>query len=409
MNEIVKIEKLGHQGDGLAITAHGNVFVPFTLGGEEAEISGKSTRKQLVEITKASDVRVDPVCKHFGECGGCQLQHFSPVPYQAWKRQLVVDALSAEGIVGEVEPLISFPAGKRRRAVFSASHSGDGVNFGFSTKATHTIINIDECPVLIEDISSKFDLIKNVIRPILPANGTTAVHVLASDTGLDIYLDSTNPPNEKSCQAAMRLALKAGIARLSIGDETLVETKRPSLNMGIASVNPPAGTFVQAIAMAEKAMVEIVCEHLKKCKKVADLFCGAGTFSLPLAESSTVFSCESDAAALSSLNDAWRATGGALKAITTDKRDLYVRPVMAGELKKIQGVVFDPPRAGAEAQAKQLALSKVRKIAAVSCNPTTLARDLAILIAGGFKVERIVALDQFVYTPHVEVAVLLGR
>jgi 23S rRNA (uracil1939-C5)-methyltransferase len=189
----------------------------------------------------------------------------------------------------------------------------------------------------------------------------------------------------------------------------LIETKRPMLSMGLAKVSVPPGMFVQAVEEAEQVMAKLVVEHLNGCKQVADLFCGVGTFALRLAEYSTIFACENNQAALDALDDAWRATGGKLKAIKTEKRDLFLRPVMADELKKIQGVVFDPPRAGAQAQAKQLARSKVRKIAAVSCNPVSLAQDLAILIEGGFRLAGITPIDQFVFTPHVEVVALLER
>ena len=409
MSDILTIEKLGHQGDGMAASEKGQIFVPFTLEGERVETSGTSTRRLLSKVIEPSPNRIDPVCKHFGTCGGCQLQHFAPAPYLVWKKELVEAVLGSLNLEVEIEDVISFTNAKRRRAVFSAAHSSDGIVFGFTGRGSHDLIDIEECPVISDAITSKIEVIKKIVRPILAPKGKSAVYVSACENGLDIQVEAKNTANEKSRRSAAKLALEAGIARLSIGDETLIESKRPVLTMGTANVVPPPGAFIQAQAEAEKLMAQLVCDHLKPCKKTADLFCGIGTFALRLAQQSTVFASESDQASLDALNEAWRGTGGQLKAITCEKRDLYLRPVMSAELKKIQGVVFDPPRAGAEAQAKQLAQSKVRKVAAVSCNPTTLVRDLEILIKGGFNIKRITPIDQFSHTPHIEVVVLLER
>lgn len=409
MDNIFEIDSLGHLGDGIAQTSDGKVYVPFTLAGEQVEAQGKSAHKNLVSVKSPSPDRIEPICNYYQKCGGCQMQHASDAVYSDWKQQLVASGLS--GLQGAVQPdvMMKFEGGLRRRVVFTASHTKDGVDLGFVEKSTHNIVVIENCPVVCAEISSQIETIKKIVRSILPAKGNSSIHVLACENGLDILVEGSGTPNEKGRQIAIRCALEAGIARLSFGNETLIERKHPVLSMGSAMVSPPAGAFVQAMREAETAMADLVCNHLKGCKKVADLYCGAGTFALRLAERSTVFACESDQGSLDSLDEAWRGTGGKLKAIRVEKRDLSLRPVMVGELKKIQGVVFDPPRAGAEAQAKQLAGSAVRKIAAVSCNPETLARDLEILIRGGFKLEKIIPIDQFVYTPHIEVVALLTR
>ena len=409
MTEILIIDALGHQGDGVAQTAKGRTFVPFTLAGERIEVAKSSGHRKLIAVLQPSDDRIVPVCRHFGTCGGCQVQHLDHKPYLTWKRQRVIDALNSAKINVPVEPVLCFPEDQRRRVVFSATHTSSEVELGFIQKSTHNVIAISECPVITGRISSKLAVIKKVIRPILPAKGITSIHVLACDNGLDVHLEANGRLAENARQSAIRLALEENIARLSFGDEILIETKRPKLTMGTAQVCVPPGLFVQAVALAEQAMAELVVAHLKSCKQVADLYCGAGTFALRLAENSTVLACENNQSAIDALDEAWRGTGGKLKLIRSQKRDLHVRPVMAEELKKIQGVVFDPPRAGAQIQAQQLARSKVKKIAAVSCNPGSLAQDLRILIAGGFKIKSVQPIDQFVYTPHIEVVALLER
>ncbi|MCF6320962.1 MAG: RNA methyltransferase [Rhizobiaceae bacterium] len=409
MNDILKIEMLGHRGDGVANTSKGRVFVPFALGGERVEVRGNSTRRELIGVLDPSPDRAAPICEYFGTCGGCQLQHFAKEPYLEWKQDLVDEALAGLDIEVRSEPIVSFENAKRRRVVFTACHTSDGVALGFLKRGTNDIVGLGKCPIIKEGISNSIETIKQIIRPILPAKGNSSIHVLECKNGLDIQVESEGKLNEGGRQSAVRLALEAKISRLSFGDETLVETKRPNLTVGLAWVSPPPGIFVQAMREAELHISELVCAHLKGCKKVADLYCGIGTFALRLAENSMVLACESEQSALDALDEAWRGTGGRLKSITCEKRDLFIRPVMALELKKIQGVVFDPPRAGALPQARQLALSKVRKIAAVSCNPNSLAQDLECLIEGGFRVVSITPIDQFVHTPHVEVVVLLER
>ena len=409
MTQSLTIESLGHQGDGLATTPNGRVFVPFTLPGERVEVSPNSARRELIKVLDPSAHRIEPICRYFGICGGCQVQHFSHQPYLEWKRSLVAEALAGENIEAEIHPVEAPLDDKRRRAVFSAMHSSDGVIFGFTQKSSHKITDIIDCPIISQPIASRIGAIKKIIRPVLPAKGSTSIYVLACDNGLDIHVEASGNVNENSRRSAIRFALEENIARLSYGNEILVEINRPRLKSAIASVCVPPGMFVQALASVEQKMADLVSGHLGGCKQVADLFCGIGTFALRLAQHSTVIACESNQVALDALDEAWRATGGKLKLIQTEKRDLFLRPMMADELKKIQGVVFDPPRAGAPAQARQLARSKVKKIAAISCNPATLAQDLAILIDGGFKLTSVFPFDQFVFTPHVEVVALLER
>ena len=409
MAEILTIEALGHQGDGLVNTSRGRVYVPFTLAGERVEVSGISPQFELSKILDPSDLRIEPICKYFGICGGCQVQHLSSKAYLEWKTNILIDGLASQNIEIEIQPIISFQSDKRRRAVFSAMHSSDGVKIGFLQKSSHIITNIDNCPIITAPITSKIEAIKKIIRPILPAKGIISIYVLNCDNGLDIHVEARSKLGERPRRSAIQIALDEKIARLSYGDELLVESIRPALKMGIANVHVPPGTFVQVVAGGEQKMTELVCQHLDGCKHVIDLFCGVGTFALRLGEKSVITACENSQPALDALDEAWRGTGGRLKTIRTQKRDLFVRPFMADKLKKIQGVVFDPPRAGAKAQAIQLAHSKVKKIAAISCNPVTLARDLAILIEGGYKLLSITPIDQFIYTPHVEVVALLER
>lgn len=408
MNELV-IDRLGAQGDGVANSNEGSIFVPFTLQGETVAVSGSGKRRDLETVVSPSPSRVEPICMHFGKCGGCQLQHMEQGAYLEWKRDLVKAALQSENISIEVDPVRTFENGKRRRAVFSARQTNEGLVLGYLERGSHTMTAVQECPVLLPEIVQAIEPIKQIVSGLIPAKDISHVSVLACDNGLDISIECEKAPSDRQRQTVIRRFMETDFCRLSVNGEVVIEQKPPLLTFGKTKVTPAPGGFVQAVKLAETAMSEIVIAHLSRCKKTVDLFCGSGTFALDLAEFSSVIALESEAASIAALELAWRNSAGKLRTIKAEKRDLSRRPLTAAEMKKIDGVVFDPPRAGAEMQAKQLAKSKVKKIAAVSCSPTTLARDLRILINGGYKLLSVTPLDQFVYTPHIEVVALLER
>ena len=228
-------------------------------------------------------------------------------------------------------------------------------------------------------------------------------------TGLMFVVQEIREPNAALRKAFVRKAVELNFARLSVNEEFFVETRKPFIEMGIAEVVPNTGGFYRQATKRKKEIVRLVVNHLSKCKQVADLYCGIGTFALRLAERSKVWALEESDAAIASLGQAWRDTAGKLKQITAEARNLERRPVGFQELKKFDGLVFDPPRAGAEVQCAQLGKSKVRKLAAVSCNPVTLARDLSILTDGGYELKQLHAIDQFLFTPHIELVALLEK
>lgn len=405
----LEITSLGALGDG--VTAQ-NVFVPLALPGEIVEADVEKGRATDIDWIENSPSRTEPVCKHFGDCGGCRVQHMDAMLYAKWKVGLVADALAKAGIDIELEPLIACAPYTRRRAVFSAVVKTDGVDVGFQRAGSNHVVDIEECHLLTKNLESSRTMIGKLAKSFLPRGKTASFTVLESQTGFDVSVSTDAKIDDNARRAINAFAVGAKLARVAINDETIVENKRPLLDLSGFTVSPPPGGFVQAVKSTEQAMVKLVCDHLAKCKRVADIFSGSGTFALPLAQNSSVVAAEADASALEALDRAWReASGKGLKPIKTEKRDLHNRPFMTKELDlmKTQGAVFDPPRAGAEMQSQQLAKSKVRRIAAVSCNPTTLARDLRILIDGGYTLLSVTPLDQFLWSPHVEAVALLVR
>jgi 23S rRNA (uracil1939-C5)-methyltransferase len=411
------ITALGASGDGIAETASGKVFVPFTLPGEQVNLAINGPRADATAILVPSPQRVVPPCPHFTDCGGCALQHWQIEQYHAWKAGLVSAALAGAGIDVELSPMIATGMATRRRATFSAQTTRDGLAFGFRRAMSHAIEPIASCAVLVPDITSRLDALKALagqIAPLALKNKDSAFHltVTATLSGLDVRAEDVKAPDEAHRKALVSAVLKHGFARLTLRDEVIVAAREPEVMFEGVAVSPPPGGFLQATIGAEQAMQAIVGGYLDGARRIADLFAGSGTFALPLSRRATVHAVESDGAALNAMDKAWRnATGNGLRMrpLTTEKRDLMVRPLTTKELGTHDAVVIDPPRAGAETQMKQLAKSTVKRIAAVSCNPVTLARDLKILTDGGYGVLSVTPIDQFLWSPHVEVVVLLGK
>lgn len=402
------ISRLGAQGDGVADTADGPVFVPFALPGETVTAAREKNRATLLAVLEPSALRVAPPCHHFTECGGCALQHLSPPAYLVWKRDRVVEALAARRIEAPVGEAVPCEPASRRRAVFSARRGDRGIVLGYNRALSHELIDIAECPILVPAIVAALPLLRRIAGIVAATRDPFHLTVTQTDTGLDVAAEGSGPLSEAARRAAAEFAIRERLARLSVDGEVVVEPVKPAVSFGAATVAPPPGAFLQAVASAEEAMARLVGGHLGKAKRVADLFSGSGTFALRLAVRSEVHAVEADAAALSALDRGFRFAAG-LRKVTTEKRDLFRRPMTFKELNLFDGIVFDPPRAGAEDQSKQIARSDVQKVAAVSCNPVTLARDLAILVAGGYRVQSVTPVDQFLWSPHVEAVALLEK
>ncbi|NEJ24574.1 RNA methyltransferase [Rhizobium leguminosarum] len=413
--ETVTIEKLGAQGDGIASSASGPVYVPFSLPGETVAIARVKSQGTIMSITTPSPDRQEPPCRHFGPdglngtCGGCTLQHMADAPYGAFKRQLVIDALKSKGLTPEVGEIVPARPAERRRVVFAARKTEKDMLIGFNQAESHHIVAIEECPISSAGIIARLPAIRAIAASLATSTEPFRVAVLETLSGLDISVDEvkklSDPQRRKAIETALSLR---GIARVSLNGEILVEPSKPMVEFGGVQVSPPPGGFTQATKPAEEAMAELVTAHAGKAKRIADLFAGSGTFSLRLARIGRVHAVEAEAKALAALDHAARNTQG-LKPVTVEKRDLFRRPLMTQEFKPYDVVVFDPPRAGAEFQCQELARSGVKKIVAVSCNPLTLARDLAILVEGGYRITGVTPIDQFLWTSHVEVVATLEK
>ena len=397
----ITIEQLGAGGDGAALADGERIFIPLAAPGDVMERAGDGWRR----IADGPD-RVPARCRHYETCGGCALQHLSDAFIADWKRDRVTNALAQRGVVAEqVAPTVTIPAHSRRRAGLSIQRTKKTLLMGFQARGSNTVVDIVECPVLRPEIMAAQPPLRALARIAAPRARAVKLWVTVTDSGLDIALEDAKDLDLDLRQQAAALCEEAGFARLTWNAEQIAQRRPPTLRMGAAMVAPPPGAFLQAAAEGEAALVKEVMDGIKGAEKIADLFCGAGTFTFPLAAQAAVFAFDGDAPLIAALEAAARHADG-LKPIAARRRDLFRNPVLAEDLRGFDAVVFDPPRAGAAAQAAEIAKSAVRVAIGVSCDPATFARDARTLIDGGYALERVVAVDQFRWSPHVE---LVGR
>lgn len=410
--ELLHIDGIGAQGDGVANSADGPVYVARTLPGEDVLAIVEDGRGRVTELVRSSDNRVEAGCRLFGECGGCAVQHMAPEFYVDWKQEVVAAALRAAGLDCPVDALRQIAARTRRRAVFAARRTKKTVQIGFHAPREHRVIDIegDDCLLLRPEILRLLPDLKRLVGPLLSRRAQARISVTLAENGLDIAIENiARTPDAVARRKLAADALAMGVLRLSVGGEVIAVQATPFVRFaGVEVTLPAGGAFLQASVAADRIMAELVQQGLGQARYVLDLFSGLGTLSLAIAQRAKVMAIDNDAQAVAALADAARKAQG-LKPLATRCRDLFLEAMAGKELAPFDAVVFDPPRAGAKRQAEALAQSDVPLVVAVSCNPATLARDLRILVDGGYQLQRVTPIDQFLFSPHIEVVAVLRR
>jgi len=407
MSEELVIDSIGRQGDGVASTAQGRVHVSYTLPGERVEIAREGERGTLLRIIEPSPDRIAPRCKHYGECGACALEHWAAEPYLVWKRNLVVEALGREGLTPEIGKTVPAYGAGRIRAVF---HSGRGENkhaVGFAKRRSHEIVDLEECPVLAPQLEAALPIARELTKILLAAGKPIDLHFTLAERGLDIDIRGPGKLAKPVESKIVSFAAEKKILRISLHGEPIAQLIPPTHLVGNVRVNLPPAPFLQATAEGERVLAEKVMHAAEGAKSTADLFCGIGTFALRLAGTVKVAAFDNHEPSIVALQGAAKSPG--LKPVTAATRDLFRWPLVTDELKKIDFVVLDPPRQGAETQVRELAKSKVKKIAYVSCDADSFARDAKILAGGGYKLGEVTSVDQFQYSPHIELVGVFKR
>lgn len=399
------IERLGHLGDGIA---RGPVYAPRTLPGEEIAGEVVAGRIERPRILHPSGDRVSPPCPHYNACGACALMHAKDTFVAAWKAGVVEQALSAQGIEARVESVSTSPPGSRRRATLHARRTKSGALVGFHGRASAALTAIDACRVLDPAIRGALPVLERMAVLGASRKGMLDIAVIAGTEALDISVTGGKPLDPSLSSELTALLSQAGVARLTWSGELVFQTVPPAIDMGGLRLVPPPGAFLQATPHGEAALRMAVEEIVADADRVVDLFAGCGTFALPLSRRMDVHAVEGHAPPLAALRDGWRAAAGG-HAVTVETRDLFRDPLRPDEIDRFDAVVIDPPRAGAEAQMRGIARSRVRRVASVSCDPVTFARDAAILVAAGFALQGLRVVDQFRWSPHVEIVAGFAR
>jgi 23S rRNA (uracil1939-C5)-methyltransferase len=402
----VTIERLGAQGDGVTSAADGGLFVPFALPGERWAVDGEQAPERLAD----SGDRIAPICKHFGTCGGCKAQHMSAELYANWKRATITAAFAHRGIDADVATLTAIAPRSRRRAFLGIERGDRDVRIGFREEGDHALVEMEECAVLDPLIVAALPVLKDMALIAMPSRTSGRLIVTKLDHGLDVSFDNGHkllPPDAR--QKLAQMCQSARIIRLIVANDQIAAHSTPTLTLGGVAVSPPPSIFLQAVPEAEALLTQLVLAALPaKAKRVADLFCGVGTFTLPLARTVQVMAADSDKRALAALQYAVNQATG-LKPVEIRTRDLFREPFSARELDGFDAIVIDPPRAGCHEQTERIAKSKIKTVIAVSCAPSTLARDAKTLIEAGFRMGPVTPIDQFIFTPHTEVVVVFKR
>jgi 23S rRNA (uracil1939-C5)-methyltransferase len=403
--EILVIDHLSAVGEGVVKTDSGPVFVPMALPGESVRVDDQG---RLAEVVIASLDRVIPFCPEFGRCGGCAMQHVGVDAYGEWKRGVVQRALDREGFAVDVAPTVIAHGRGRRRAIIHVRFGARGPVAGFMAAKSHNLQSIEICPVLVPELDNAFAVARAVSQPLAGRNKPLDVQITATQNGLDVDIRGHGAPDERERLLMTEIAERLDLARISVHRDIIVERKPPVIDVGGTPVILPPRAFLQATAAGEDALGELVVAAVGKAKSVADLFCGVGPFALRLAEKARIYAADDGKEAIMALDRAVRGRQG-LKPIVSETRDLFRRPLLPQDLAAFDVVVLDPPRAGAEAQARQIAASKVKHVVSVSCDLQSFIRDGLILKAAGFGLESVTPVDQFAWSRHIELVGVFRR
>jgi 23S rRNA (uracil1939-C5)-methyltransferase len=400
------IARLGARGDGVAITPEGPVYIPYALPGENVRVDINKERGTLVEVLTPSVQRRAPECPHFTRCGGCVAQHMDVATYRAWKCENVQEQLKRAGVSAPSLSIRDAHGAGRRRVTWHVAFQNGKVQAGFMSSRSHDLIAIDTCPILHPDLQASSALARALMMCLKNHRKAVDVHISVTQTGLDVDMRGSSRASESERLKLIQCANTHDLARLCVQGELIVERRAPTIQIGNTQVHLPIGSFLQATEEGENILGAWCVENLKGAKKIADLFSGCGPFALRLAQKAAVHAVESHAPALKALEKAVRATKG-LKPVTTEVRDLFRRPLLPVELKRFDAVVLDPPRAGALAQVQTIVRAKIPHVMMISCDASSFARDVKILEEAGYTMGPVTLIDQFLYSPHVELACVL--
>ena len=412
MNHKVTIEEIGGRGDGLADVNGKTIYIPYSAPGDVIDVKINGSKGRLRHIHKQSEKRCDAVCAHYTKCGGCSLQHIKTDYYREWKEGLIRTALENQGLRDvNIAPMIMSPLGSRRRTTFHAIGRADGqIVFGYAEKGSHNLIDIAECPILMPDIAALIMPIKKLLTGLLKKKEKMSAAITMGENGIDLILRGKGDIDLSLRMDLAEFAEKNDLARISWFDtsnknsryELLAERRKPFVKFEGNKVFFPEGSFLQATKQGQVSLIRAMLDGIEGAKRIVDLFSGCGTFSIAAAKYANVHAVENNEEMLTALKlSANQMTD--IKQVTTELRDLFLRPLLPHELNEYDVAIIDPPRSGAKHQMTEILKSDIKKLVMISCNPLTFARDVQSLIDAGFQMGAVTPIDQFLYSPHLEI------
>jgi 23S rRNA (uracil1939-C5)-methyltransferase len=418
MTDKLTINEIGGRGNGLATVNGKTVYIPFAAPGDVADVKLNGSKGRLRHIHEKSPHRISAVCEHYTRCGGCNLQHINEEYYREWKEGLIKTALENQGINDiEIEPLIISPIGSRRRTTLQAIGRGDGkIVLGYSEKGSHNLIDLNRCPILMPVLENLIKPLQVLLSGLLKKKDQMSVSLTAGDNGVDLVLKGKGEISLDLRMDLAEFADKNDLARISWFNtklkhpehELLAERKKPYVTFEGNKVFFPEGSFLQATPQGQNALIKAMLAGTEGAKRVVDLFSGCGTFSIAAARHANVHAVENNEDMLSALkNSANQMTN--IKMVTTELRDLFLRPLLPHELNQYDVAIIDPPRAGAKHQMTEILNSDIKKLVMISCNPLTFARDVQDLVNAGFMMGAVTPVDQFLYSSHLEIVSVFTR
>lgn len=400
-----EIMELGHRGDGVA---PGPIYVAQSLPGELVDGEIEAGRIASPRILRPSDQRVSAPCRHFKRCGGCSVQHASDAFVAAWKRDSVAQALRAQEVQADLGEVLTSPAQSRRRAVFTARRTKKGGMLGFLGRASDTLIEVPDCTLIAPELTAAMPCLEQIGALAATRKGTVRLTVTVMQGGLDVAVEQAKPMTSALLADLASLRADGPVQRLHWNGELALQETEPRVDFDGIAVCPPPGSFLQATKAGEAALIAAAVAGIEGAERVIDLFAGCGTLSLPMSRHAHVHAVEGEAPMLDALEQGWRRASG-LKRVTTERRDLFRDPVQSGDLARFDAIVLDPPRAGAAAQVAQIPDSGVERLTYISCNPVSFARDARVLTTAGYAIGQVQVIDQFRWSPHVELAAQFSK
>lgn len=403
------VAALDREGDGVVDCAGARHSLPFAAPGDSYRLHIRGGEVRAAERIGDGPNRVAAPCRHFESCGGCAVQHVSDAVYAEWKRDLVVRALARGKVAADVAPLVRMPSRSRRRARLSARATSEGCLLGFNARRSHTIVDVTACEVLVPKLAELLPALRRILGETLSSGQRAEVSLALVGGAVEVVVEGAPAPALAARERLVAFAGTAGLARLVWGRDTIVQFRPVAATFAGVAVELPPAAFLQPTSEGEGFIAAAVAEALAGAKRVADLFAGCGAFTIPLAIArKRVAAYEIESAQAKALEAAVRRSAARLP-VEVEVRDLERRPLAAADLAGFDGAVLDPPRAGAAAQAHQFAAANVAAVVYVSCNPVTFARDAAVLVAGGYRLGPVTPVDQFVWSPHVELFATFRR